>query len=319
MSGVLDFAQHKLQAMVRGWNQFWFAPIDLYNVAFVRMCLALTWLAMYTTRFLDFSSIYSDSAVVHGSLGQLILPAAYTSPFPFALATEALTYSAHIAYLILLVGLALGLFSRSLTWLVFVLHLGFMQKNFSVVYGADLFSNFWLLYLSFINHNRYFSVKNFWRKQISDRINLPRLDADVVSTVFVRMMQIQLCICYGFTGIEKLKGSLWWEGVAVWHVLGMKDLMSMDLTFLQNFPVLIGAMTIATVLFEIYFPIAVWIRPVRPWWLLIGLGFHGMTAVFMNLPYFCLVMVTLYLLYIDSKSLRFFISRYLPARLKPVG
>lgn len=299
-----------LKKLASGWSNFWFSPIDLYNVALFRMILGVTLLVMYLLRFQDFNLFYGDVGVVPGSLANLILPPSHQSPFPFYFVSESLALYAHVLFLVLLLGFALGLFSRSLTWLVFLLHLSFMQRNFTIIYGADLFANFWLLYLSLVNHNRYFSILNIGRPKLHHQINLPQIDSDLLSTVGVRLIQVQLCLSYAYTGIEKLKGSVWWEGVAVWHVLGIQELMSMDLTFLQSFPLIIGALTMMTVIFEIYFPAAVLSDSVRPYWLMIGLGFHGSTAIFMNLPFFCLVMIAAYLLFIDSKSLRFAVYRF---------
>jgi hypothetical protein len=290
-------------------TRFFFAPIDLYNVALTRMILGFVWIVMYGLRLLDFEIFYGDQGLVPGTLAQSLLPIGHQSPWPFYFESAQVTWWLHVLFVIFLLGFAFGLYARSLTWALFLLHVGFMQRNYSIVYGADLFTGLWLFYLSFVKHNRWFSLWNLrakWkdRSRAESQIRLPQIESDPWSTMGVRLIQVHLCVSYAYTGIEKLKGSQWWEGVAVWHVLGMKEILPMDLTFLQNFPLVIGLLTITTVLFEVYFPAAMLSSRVRPWWLIMGLIFHGMTGIFMSLPFFCLTMVTPYLLFLDSRTVR---------------
>jgi hypothetical protein len=165
------------------------------------------------------------------------------------------------------------------------------------------------LYLSLVQHNKYFSVWNLFYKR--DPLSQGLIDSDIFSTVGFRLLQVQLCVSYAYTGIEKLKGIQWWEGVAVWHVLGLQDLVSGDYTFLQNFPVVVGLLTMVTVIFEIYFPFAMMLERLKPWWLLLGVAFHAGTGIFMSIPFFCLVMISPYVLFVDPSSLRVFIERRL--------
>ena len=291
------------------WDSFWFHSLDLYNVALMRMLISIIWVIMYSIRLLDFEIFYTFSGVLPVHLVDQLVPKLLQSPFPFYLQDDLMLLGAHWLFLVLLMCLAAGIFGRSLTWLVFILHVGFLQRNPGLVYGADLFSTFWLLGLSFVDHNRYFSIWNLRKKKVSDNIKLPRIDSDWVSTIGVRLIQVQICFVYAFTGIEKLKGDTWWEGTALWKVASMKDLLQGDYTFLYNFPILVACMTLFTLIFEVYFPAAVMNRGLRPYWLGVGVVFHMMTGVFMGIPFFALVMTLPYLLFIDPKQLRFFIHK----------
>ncbi|MEK6556658.1 MAG: HTTM domain-containing protein, partial [Bdellovibrionota bacterium] len=171
------------------------------------------------------------------------------------------------------------------------------------VYGADLFSNCWLFYLSFINHNKYFSVLNYIRHRKTFSV-LPDVTSDIYSSAFVCLIQIQLSLSYAYTGIEKLKGMQWWEGSAVWYVVGMRELVAVDLSYLRYFPTAIAIMSMATVIFEVYFIFAVANKKLRPYWLLLGLGLHLGIAGFMSLPFFGIIMMAPYILFLDAQKLR---------------
>ena len=195
----------------------------------------------------------------------------------------------------------MGAFGRSLTWLLFFVNLGLNQRDFSIVYGADLFTNFWLFYLCFIDHNRYFSIWNLMSGLKRQRVTkLKQYGSDLVSSMGIRLLQIQLCLSYAYTGFEKLKGHTWWSGQAIWYVIGMQSIVPHDFGFMKNYPVIIAILTMATVIFEVYFIFAVWSRRLRYPWLVVGFLFHLGTAICMGLWYFFLVMTSPYLLFLPN-------------------
>jgi hypothetical protein len=280
------------------WQRFFFAPISLYNVSLFRFLFGLTLLWMYLIRFQGFEVFYLSDGVLPAQYALEIMPEGYRTVLPFFMTTDVGIRAQAILHLVLIVGFVLGVYGRSLTWLLFLVNLGLMQRNISVVYGADLFSNFWLFYLSFVNHNRFFSVWNWWGgKKSTNDMSGPK---DLFTPMGVRLIQIQLALSYAYTGVEKLKGAVWWEGSAIWQVVGMEDLIPGDFAFLAQVPGLVAVLSMVTVIFEIYFVFAVWLPRIRPWWLLIGFGFHFCTAVFMHLWFFCAVMTAPYLLFLGD-------------------
>ncbi len=296
----------KLCNLTSKWDQFWFAPVDLYNVGLFRMLLGFVLFSMYWARFQNVKLFFFNSGLLNSDSATSIIPEYFQSPMPIIFHSDLANYWGHVAYLILLFLFALGLIGRWGTWAIFALSLSFMQRNFPLVYGADLFAHFWLFYLSFIKHNEHWSVLNLragWRPS-----SLPQVNSDIVSSAFIRLLQIQLCLCYAYTGLEKFKGTQWWEGSAVWYVVGMQDLVAVDLSFIRNVPILIALVSMSTVLFEVYFIFAVWNIRLRPFWLAFGFMFHLSTAVLMTLWYFFLVMTLPYLLFFDPQKLRLFIT-----------
>ncbi len=281
----------------QSWCEFWFAPQDLYNVSLFRFLLGLSMLVMYLMRASEFDFFYLNNGVMPVAQALDAMPAGYQTTVPFFLTSDVGIHWQGIAHLLLLTLFTLGVFGRSLTWLLFVINLGLIQRNISIVYGADLFGNFWLFYLSFADHNRYFSILNWFRKQ-KVRAERAVLQSDMLTTMAIRLIQIQLCISYAYTGIEKLKGSAWWEGTAVWYVIGLDDLVPHDFAFMQNFPVIVALLSMSTVVFEIYFSFAVWNKKLKYPWLAAGFLFHLGTALLMDLHFFFLVMVSSYLVFL---------------------
>ncbi len=294
------------------WDNFWFNPMDLYHVSLFRCILGLSMLVFYSIRFESFNFYFSENGILPVQYAAELIPEGYRSLLPFYFKAQSTFYVQACVHLFLTALFAFGVFGRSLTWLLFILNLGMMQRNMTIIYGADLFCSFWLFYLSFINHNCYFSILNFFKKgRALDKARL----GDTVSTMGIRLIQIQLCLSYAYTGIEKLKGLSWWEGSAVWYVIGMEEFIPHDFAFLKHFPLVIALLSMTTLIFEVYFIFAVWNKRLRGPWLLIGFLFHLGTAVFMNLWFFCLVVVSAYCVFLTKRCLSIFGSALALSRL----
>lgn len=270
---------------------------------------------MYLIRFQDIELFYTDSGFLNHSMALKLFPEVVRPAWALFLSSDVGIYWSYVLFLALLLALALGLVGRALTWLVLLLHVGFVQRNYGVAYGADVFNTFWLLALSFVDHNKYFNASNLWRSAFrrTPMVKVAKhelLESDILSSVGIRLVQLQLCIAYGYTGLEKLKGFGWWEGTAVWYVIGDMNTMMFDLSFLQHAPILVALLTFTTLIFEIYFPVMVWISSIRYWWLLLGIGMHGFIGLFMGLPFFALVMTLAYLPFVDPKYIRQWHNRF---------
>jgi len=131
----------------------------------------------------------------------------------------------------------------------------------------------------------------------------------LLESVGMRLVQVQICLIYGFSGLGKLKGVSWWNGEALWGVLANPQLSRFDFTWTADFPVAISFLTSATVYWEIYFPALIWVPRLRPWILLWGVALHVGIGVMMNLPFFALIMLSGYVLFLTDGQKRFLIHR----------
>ena len=280
------------------WDEFWFAPKPLLNLAFFRILLCLTLFFMYLRRQFDLENFYTDSGLVPTNAAYDIMPDFYHPAFTWFFWSGDGVFWAHLALLIGLAGLVFGLGGRAVTALVWILDIGFLQRNYSLAFGADLIGAIFLLLLIGTQSCAELSVWNLWRKKATRPVS------DFITPVFFRMIQVQVCVIYAYSGFEKLKGNSWWDGTALWTVFANGQMVIADLTWLRHFPWIIVALTFSTILFEIYFPILVWVRRLRPYLLVLGLFFHLGIGVSMALMNFTLIMVSPYLLFAEETWLR---------------
>ncbi|RYZ64298.1 MAG: hypothetical protein EOP05_22265 [Proteobacteria bacterium] len=156
----------------------------------------------------------------------------------------------------------------------------------------------------FIKSDVRFSLTSYFRsKRGKPRALKDGSLSQLASSASVRLLQIQLCLIYAYTGLEKMKGPTWWDGTAVWTVLGNRQLFSFDISWVRNAPLLIALMTFGTVFFEIYFAALVWIPKVRKWILSLGVMMHTGIALSMGLFYFSLGMISTYFVFLKPAFL----------------
>ena len=67
-------------------------------------------------------------------------------------------------------------------------------------------------------------------------------------------------------------------------------------------PLVIVLMTYSTLIWEIYFPILVWIKPFRKWMLMFGVLLHIGIGVVVNIPFFGALMIIGYIVFLDEPT-----------------
>jgi len=90
------------------------------------------------------------------------------------------------------------------------------------------------------------------------------------------IIRLQLLLAYAVTGIHKLTGTWWLTGDAVSIVA--TD-MSYGPAWLSALPWFAGVVNYAVLIFQLSFPVAIWWRPTRPLWMVLGLIFHTVTGI----------------------------------------
>lgn len=280
------------------WNEFWFAPRPLLNLASLRIVLTGTMLHLYFFRSWNIE-YFSETSLVPRSLALESIEQFLRPAWGWFFWPDSLAGPIHALYVVCLLLLFLGIGGRALTFFAWVLHMGFIQRNYGAVFGADVIAGVFLFYLAFSDSCARLSILNLLRSQKS-----PRQESDFVTSAMMRMMQFQICIIYAYTGFEKLKGMSWWDGTALWSVLANPQMVNLDWSFLRHFPLVIVIGSYVSLLFEIYFPAAMLSPRFRAPWLALGVVFHTSIGLVMGLMHFSLVMMSTYFLFVDPERLK---------------
>lgn len=288
---------------LKQFNIILFEQSRFLNLALMRVILCGTLLYMDIWRHLVVYFFGPDS-ILPRSEALSVYPEFYRPVLTYFFWPDQWAAAMHLVLIALLFLATIGLSNRLLLFLTWVIYQGFLHRNFSVHFGADMIGGLFLFYLSFTRCFEHFTVK----KWIFNKTTAPVFDSnrfgDQVSSVFFRLMQIQISVIYMYTGFEKLKGSTWWDGTALWTVFANPQFAVFDMLWLKNFPLFFAIGTFTTLIFEIYFPVLVYFQKTRLLWLALGVLFHFMIGFFIGLMPFSLVMISTYLLFLSRSNLR---------------
>jgi hypothetical protein len=278
----------------RAWDRFWFESDGRVQMRYFRAGVGAVLFGCYLVRSLDLEFFFSDSGIVKSSVMPDLLPMAYRySLFDIFHGTTAL-WILNGLLLASLLTLTFGIFPRISALIAEIIHISFLHRDMTASYGIDLIAAFFLLYLCFADYGK--------KGESFDRSRLRTM----VGSVVFRLCQIQLCVIYGYSGLQKLRGPTWWKGEGIWAALANSQMARFDFSWVAHFPVALTGASFVNLLWEIYFPILVWVKPLRYPVLIFGVLLHLGISLTINIPFFGFLMIASYALFIDASSLNYF-------------
>lgn len=276
----------RLQLAWQAWEKFWFESNQPANVRLLRQLLGFLLLGFYLIRTLDLNYYYSQTGMVSLQQMDALMPMDYRFSIFRYLPSDLSIWSFNILFLLSLLAMGLNVLPRIATVLAMLLHASFLHRNMSIMFGVDMVAAFFLFYLCF-----------------ADDRKGPRTDlrAALGSAAF-RLMQIQVCIIYAYSGLEKIRGPRWWNGEALWNILANPQLARMDFGWMSHFPLVIVFLTYATLLWEIYFPALIWLGKLRYPMLIFGVLMHVGIGISISIPFFGAIMILTYIVFLREKD-----------------
>lgn len=112
---------------------------------------------------------------------------------------------------------------------------------------------------------------------------------------------LQLIILYATSGLAKVSGSKWDHGVAVYYISQVEWFSLPGVRHLLTNSVFVTFATYVPMLYQVFFPFAIFSRLKLPW-LAVGILFHLGTVAFMGLVTFGTVMIGLELFLITDEE-----------------
>jgi len=122
--------------------------------------------------------------------------------------------------------------------------------------------------------------------------------------IAIRLIQVHLCVVYFFSGCGKLFGASWWEGTALWGAAANVQYRTLDLTWLAWHPLLLNALTLATLFWEVGYAALVWPRLTRPLFLAMAVAVHLGIGLAMGMMEFGLAMIAANLAFVPAATWR---------------
>lgn len=196
-------------------------------------------------------------------------------------------------------GMTLGCYTRLCCAIAWLLTISLHNRILWTINGGDDMFRTALFYLTIAPSGAVWSLDR--RRQI--RHNPAEADRPVyIAPWSVRLIQIQLCAVYFFTGLAKI-GADWIDGSALYWVLNDLSLTRWPY-FKVPMPMWICRLSSwGTLVWEIGFPLLVAMRWVRPWALLAGVALHVGILLSMEVGWFSQVTLCWYAVFLNGDML----------------
>ncbi len=290
--GLLDYLADLGATTVRSWRVFFFTAADPAPLGVIRIIVGLLAIWSFATIGIDLgASVGSDGWADVESLHRFWADWKHGAPSwsLWLVVPDRWLRPVWVAGLIILALFTIGLFSRLaaiLTWLVMV---STVQRTPVLFFGFDQALLTWLMYLAATGSSgQSWSVDRWLVRRRGGPLRPP---STVSANLALRLIQLHLCLIYASAGLAKLRGKSWWDGTAALIILVTPEYRVRDLTWLAAFPSVVYLLTHLTIALELFYPILVWVRLLRPIVVVGMILLHAGIELTLGLTEFSLAMI----------------------------
>jgi len=261
---------------------FFFSPACSLNFSFLRIATALFILLQFFFLYHSWFDIYGEEGYIEWFISKDLfsisfLPSVITVADwlkPMHITANQTLMLISILYLLSAIAMLVGWRRRLAVAAAFILHLTLCNTSMIFGYGVETFTHISLFYLLFVPG------------RASDK-------ATAFSNFIWRALQLHLCIVYLNSGIAKIQGVDWRVGEAVWYTLGNSNYGNFNLLWLSKFPLVLKTVNWWVLMIETLYPIFIWPKMTRRFWLFNVLALHFFIGLFMGLYMFGVIMMIL--------------------------
>lgn len=327
----------------RGWDRFWFTPVDPATLGFVRILAASILLYIHLTCLPEFMHLVGPDAwfdtqavneliadkddarfqVKEGDAPRLRkeklqareLAGWYRLSIWLVVQEPFWMWMLQGAFLACMFCYAIGFCSRPMSVIAWFAHLSYVTRGYNIWFGMDCILLFILFYLMFAPTGAALSVDRLLaRYRALKKAGKPSAGLEPepswAANVVLRMIQIHMGIVYLCSALSKLQGPAWWNGMASWRSMNTQEFALFDMRWLGEvdwaWQWVCAASTLATIVFELVFIFLVWPRWWRPLILVGAVLLHTGIGLFMGLVGFGIVMMTGCSAFLKPEEVRWF-------------
>ncbi len=286
------------------WMGFWFVPTDPAGLCLLRILVGAMLVYSHVVWGMGLEAFLGPDGWNSAELVREFQRDQWNRSFWWLVPVESMQV-VHRWCIGILVLFCLGCFTRVTSVLAFVIHVSYCQRAALSNFGLDQILGILVMYLVIAPCGVIYSVDGLlrwcWRKYRGLKSEIPLSRAAGLSR---RLIQVHYCVIYFFAATGKMQGESWWNGEALWRAIANHEYQSTDLTWLAWYPEVLQLMTHVTILWELSFAYLIWVKPMRPMMLGIGVLMHLGIGAFLGMWTFGLTMIFGYLAFIEPRTVR---------------
>jgi len=304
------------------WNEFWFTPADPISLGVLRVLTGAMLIYSTIVWGIDLPGFLGADGWNSKELIEALQRNDRTFSFWWDVPSETMS-TVHWWCIGILALFCVGLCTRLTSVAAYVIHVSYCQRAAVATFGLDQILGILLLYLAIGPAGATCSVDNLIRRAwrwirtpAAARAALTNpIRYSVSANLALRLIQVHYCVIYFFAASGKMLGDPWWTGDALWLAVANYEYQSFDLTWLAWFPELVQLMTHIIIAWELSFAYLVWVRPLRPIMLTVGVLMHLGIGAFLGMWTFGSMMIVGYIAFLKPETVRWLLGR--PFRCRP--
>lgn len=298
------------RATIAGWNRFWFTPTDVATLALIRILAGAMLLYTHAVWTIGLDDFFGANSWISPEAARGLQPNDnFVWSYFWLIHSRGALWAAHIAALAVFAMLTLGLFTRIVSVLAFLITVAYVNRIPSAQFGLDQINVMLSMYLMIGPSGAAYSLDRLWARSREGRGVAALAPPSVSANLAIRLMQVHMCVIYFFAGVAKQQGETWWVGDALWGAIANLEYQSLDVTWLANWPMVLAILTHITVYWEMSFCVLVWPRLTRPLVLALAVPLHLGIAFCMGMVTFGLIMLVGCLSFVPPALVRRLIER----------
>lgn len=303
MNRVAQYLRELSSHTADGWNRFWFTPSDPATLGLIRILAGAMLFYTHLVWSLDLAAFFGPGCWLNAETASAGLGAGFTWSHLWWCESPIVLWTTHMLALAVCLLLMVGLFSRTMSVLGYLIAVSYAHRVPFALFGLDQVNAFLAMYLMLGHCGAAYSVDR-WRAQRRSLGKMPPAPPSVSANVAVRLMQLHLCVLYLFAGVSKLQGPAWWDGTALWKAMANLEYQSIDMTWLAGWPLLINVCTHVTIVWEVSYCALIWPRLTRPIVLLLAVPLHLGIALCLGMTTFGVAMLIANLSFVSPALVR---------------
>jgi hypothetical protein len=313
LSEVYRYLAELVATSRRAWRAFFFTPADPLPLGLIRIMVGLLLLWDLAVLGIDLKGFLGSDGWIGPEAARAYL--AHHAPWGWSfwfLVPDRGLYAAWAVCLVILTLFTLGLGTRATAILAWVIAVSTVRRAPAALFGFDQTIATWAFYLAACGASgQSLSLDRLLaRRRAGGDRTAP--SPTVSANLCLRMIQLHLALVYGSAGLSKLMGPEWWNGTALEMIILTPEFRRFDLAWLAALPALLSLGTHAGLVLEISYPVAVWIRPLRPLVLVAMALMHFGIDLLLGLTEFGLAMIAANLAFVSGAWLRGLLAKNPP-------
>ncbi len=262
---VTDYFARLTAAFGESWTRFWFIPGDPAALCAIRLLTGAVVVYLHATLSFDLIRFFGPD----GLLGVSDIAPLEASSFSYLnyLSTPSELWTVHLIGLAVLILFMAGWLTRITSVLALVVFLSDIHRAPMITGRTESIAAMVMCYLCLAPCGRRFSLDGLLarRAAFASAAGIVKDQGlSTSSTIATRLIQIHLALLVAMMGLSKLLAETWWSGGGVWWLIARPESRLIDLTALYATPKVIDLWTHVVVLFELIFPVLIWVPLARP-------------------------------------------------------